>query len=191
MNKELYKVAAKACSDVYEINTDLGTTEFHHTIKTIHGRRWQVLSIAGTNETLDWLKNFNLLSWQGIKLPAYKAAHKINDKIKHKLKRFEHLPLLVTGHSKAGATAIAFKRLFGANYCVAFAPARSLRPWAELKMSSTTIFIDPDDLVSRLAFISFEHPICRVFKARENHFFFSFEDHCMDNWVEFVNKMID
>jgi len=191
LNKHIYKVAVDACNDVYIHNTDLGTTEFHHFITTINGRRFQVLAIAGTNEALDWLKNFNLLSWQNIKLPAYRAAHQINDKIKHQLKRFDHLPLLVCGHSKAGATAIAFKRLFGADYCVAFAPARSLRHWAKLKMSNTTIFIDPDDLVSKLAFISFTHPKCRVFKAREDHLLFSISDHVMKHWVEFVNNMFD
>ena len=187
LNSEFYKVAVKACADVYKNNTDLGTTEFRHAIKTINGRRYQVLAIAGTNEWKDWLININLFSRKGIKYGAYKAAKDINEK----LRRYKGLPLLVCGHSKAGATAIAFKRLFGAEYCIAFAPARSIRPWAKKEMENTVLFIDPDDIVSKLAFISFTHPICTVIKAREDHDFYSIGDHKMKHWIEFVSKMVD
>lgn len=190
MNKELYQVAAKACYDVYEKNTDLGTTEFHYFLDIVNGKSVQVLAIAGSNELKDWFVNVNLFSWKGIKIGAYRSAKKIHKELKNILSVVD-LPLIVCGHSKAGPTAIAFKRLFGAEYCIAFAPARSLRYWANRKMDNTVIFTDPDDLVSKVACISFGHPICKTIEAKSDHLLFSIDDHVMKHWIEFVNNMID
>ncbi len=180
--KNLYKIAARACQDVYHDNTDLGTTEYKLEIMG----DIQVLAIAGTNELADWGKNFNLLSWKGIKYPAYKSAKEIHDQVKNKITK----PLLVTGHSKAGPTAIAYKKLFTSSWCVAFAPARSLRYWTDRKMANTTLFIDPDDPVSQVGFISFGHPECEIIKAKDDHLGFYVDDHFMNNWVGFVEGMV-
>lgn len=186
MNPELYRIAADACQRVYENNIDLGTTEFNVSYAVVGDDFVQVLSIAGTNEKKDWLKNINFWSKQGIKKPAYDAAQEI----KKYFKRDLEYKLLVTGHSKAGPTAIAFKRLFGADYCIAFAPARSLRYWCDRKMENTTLFIDPDDPVSKVGFISFGHPQCKIIKAENNHFLPSIGDHSMDNWIKFTENIV-
>jgi len=180
--KNLYKIAAKACQDVYNDNVDMGTVEYKLRFAKYKGKPIQILSIAGTNEVGDWWANINLWSTKGIKSGAYKAACKIHEQVKLKLK----FPLLVTGHSKAGATAIAYKKLFKADWCIAFAPARCLRHWTDRKMRNTTLFIDPDDVVSKAGFISFGHPDCKIIKAEDDHFLISIKDHFMDNWVKFV-----
>lgn len=185
MNKELYKLAAKACKDVYINNIDLGGTEFNMYIETYRNKPIMVLAVAGTNETRDWFGNFNLLSKHGIKKSAVNAVTDINKFIKSPIKS----PLLVCGHSAGGAAAIAWKKLFGADWCIAFAPARCLRYWIDRNMENTTIFIDPDDPVFKAGFISFGHPICKWVEAKDNHLGFNVKDHFMDNWVEFVGKM--
>jgi hypothetical protein len=200
MNKRLYLEAALCCKQVYEINSDLGTTEFDITKHVINGKGFQILAIAGTNEPKDWLKNFNLTSRAGIKTAAYKAAYEIvNNKTFIRIRsRSPHLPLIVTGHSKAGATAIAFMKLFYKNhfpqtepsYCIAFAPARCLRYWTDRRMDNTTIFTDPDDPVSFVGRVSFGHPICEHIKNENNYFGFKIGDHKIDNWVRFTKNML-
>jgi len=185
MNSELYRVAADACQVVYDKHQDLGTTEFNNSFAMVGDEFVQILAIAGTNEPADWWKNLNLWSKQGIKKPAWDAAHEIH---KH-FPRDPDYKLLVTGHSKAGPTAVAYKRLFGADYCVTFAPARGLRYWANRKMEDTALFIDPDDPVSKVGFISFGHPICEVFRAENDHLLPSVGDHGMENWVRFTEGL--
>lgn len=82
MDKELYKIACKACDDVYLINTDLGTTEFSTRLVRYNNMALQVLAIAGTNELLDWAKNFDLRSSGGIKKASVDAAAEIHKAIK-------------------------------------------------------------------------------------------------------------
>jgi len=185
MDKGLYQIAARACLDVYLDNTDLGTTEIRSDVRTWNGRDIQVLAIAGTNELGDWWKNFKLWSKQGVKLPAYNAAHEAREH----LERIPWLPLMVCGHSKAGATAIAYKRLFGADYCIAFSPARSLRYWTDRALENTTIFIDPDDPVPMVGCISFGHPVCTRVTAVDDHLVPWVSDHYMTGWVEFTENM--
>ena len=188
MDKYMYQMAAGTCSEVYKNNPaiqDLGTTEFMLSNGSWTGRPVQILAIAGTNEIKDWRINLNLFSQQGIKIGAFKAAHEIHSKFK----RDKDVPLLVCGHSKAGATAIAYKRLFDADYCIAFAPARCLRYWADREMENTTIFIDPDDPVSTLGFLSFGHPQCDRIYAKNDHLGLSVKDHFMDNWVQFCGNL--
>lgn len=183
--KNLYKIAAKSCQNVYQDNTDLGTIEFKLGVAKFKNKIIQVLAIAGTNELGDWWANINLWSKKGIKKGAYDAAVKIHEQIQHKIK----YPLLVCGHSKAGATAIAYKRLFTSSWCVAFAPARSLRYWSDRKMQNTTIFIDPDDPVSKAGFISFGHPDCKIIEAKDDHAGLHVADHFMKNWICFVEGL--
>jgi len=185
VERELHKIAAKACKDVYARHISLGTTEYYSSIAEYDGKAVQVLAIAGTNELTDWGINFNLTSWKGIKYGAYKAAIKLNKVFD----RNKELPLLVCGHSKSGPTAVAYKRLFEEEqpiYCVAFAPARGLRPWVNRKMSNIIIFVDPDDLVDKVAFISFKQPDCEKIKLPNDHKGFYFKDHSMDNFEDFV-----
>ena len=188
-NYKLYFMAAKACTEVYEKNIRIGMgTEFDHFITNVNGQDVQVIVIAGTDDLIDMVKNINLLSWFGIKLSAYRAAKRIMEKVELK----PDLPLIVTGHSLGGTVAIALKKKFKADYCIAFAPARCLRYWSKRKMNNTIIFIDPDDPVSNLlGIVNFGLPKCKTIKAPENHLTPSINDHFMKNWYKFTYlKMI-
>ena len=186
MNSELYRIAAEACSFIGEKNyTNLGTTEFNLTRKIWGNKVIQVLTIAPTNELVDWLVNFNLLSWEGIKLGSYRAAKEIREYIYWD----PYYPLVVTGFSKGAASAIAFKKMFNADYCVSFSPPPCLRRWSNREMENTAIFIDPDDPVSKAGIISFGHPKCTRFNAKDDHLALSVGDHDMEKWEKFVENM--
>ena len=107
MDKDLYRIAADACSRVYDDNITLGTTEFNMFDYPYHDGIVQVLAFAGTNEKADWWKNLCL--WaddNGIKKTAAQAAHDAAMHIaEHGLRKPQH-PLYVCGHSKGGAEAI-------------------------------------------------------------------------------------
>ena len=183
MDQKLYNVAAKACLDAYDKNTGVGMgTEYSYSLKTVKGRKYQVIAIAGTNDCLDAIKDINLLSWKGIKLSAYNAANRIMEHVS--LSKI--YPVLVTGHSMGGAVAVAIKRLHNVQYCVTFGQARCLRYCYDRKMSNTVIFTDPDDIVSKLAYLSFGLPKCERIKAPDDHTLFSLSDHAMENWVNFT-----
>lgn len=194
MKKELLTKCAIACKEVYESNIDLGTTEFNLNLVYENGITHQILSIAGTNEKKDWLKNINLSSKKGIKRPAFDAAGEIMASKAFNKNRIVDIPLIVTGHSKAGATAIAFHKLYhdrmiGSSYCVAFAPARCLRYWINRKMKNTFIFTDPDDPVSFVGRISFGLPKAVHYKADNNYFGFKVDDHKIEHWIRYCQNM--
>jgi len=182
--KNLYLIAAKAIQAAYKNNRDLGTTEYQYKITMYRGKPLMVLAIPGTNELADWWENLNLWSTKGVKSSAYQAAMDIHNHCP----RFT-VDILVCGHSKGGAEAIAFNKLFLPKYCVAFAPARSLRPWTDKAMDNCTIFLDPDDIVSKLACVSFRHPTCKTIQALDDHCGISISDHLMGRWLSFVKDM--
>lgn len=185
MEKELYKIACKACENVYLVNTDIGTTEFSTKLVSYKNMALQVLAIAGTNELADWIKNLDLRSSKGIKKAAVDAATEIHKVVK----RVSKTPLLVTGHSKGGATAIAYKKLFGADYCVAFCPARSLRYGSDRVMDNTTIFVDKDDPVPKMGLFNFCHPICERVYLPNDFIGLKVSDHLMPHINQFVEVM--
>lgn len=186
MNKTLYKIAATACLKVYDQNIELSLgTEYFHSLVMRDGKTYQLISIAGTDELIDMVKNVNLLSWEGIKLSAYRSAKRIMSDIT----LYPSIPVIVTGHSLGGAVAIAVQKMFKFDHCIAFAPARCLRYWTNRNMKNTTIFIDPDDIVPKLGFISFCHPKCKIIKSKDNHKLISIDDHKMNHWVDFVDNM--
>lgn len=191
MINQIYLEAAKHCKDVYKNNYDLGTTEFNLRHVKINDKKFQILSIAGTNERKDWYKNINLTSKKGIKKAAYDAAMEIRKSDFFNTYVTLQCPLIVTGHSKAGATAIAFHKSFSAqcDICIAFAPARSLRYWTNRNMNNTTIFTDPNDPVSWVGRLNFGHPICKHIKADNDHIGFNINDHSIDNWINFCRNM--
>lgn len=180
MNRnEFYLAGAKAAKRVYSSNIDLGTTEYKLTIKPIMDIETQILAIAGTNEFDDWGKNLNLSSIDGIKKTAVEAAREIHDSVSID----PTMPLMVVGHSKAGATAIAYKKLYGAKYCMAFCPARSLKKDTYRNMKKTYVFIDPDDWVPKLGYLTFAHPIAQRITFEDNWGWHP-GDHSIDHIIE-------
>ncbi len=180
MDKELYRIAALCADNVYRDNTEIGKgIEIAVSHFEYQGEPLTVLAIAGTNEAADWLYNINILSWHGMKLSSSRAAKRIGP-VEHKGK------LLVTGHSQGAARAICYARIFAADYCVGFAPPPVLRPWADKGMENTTLFIDPDDPVSKAGGLSFDHPDCEIVYGKEDHALPCVGDHFMERWVEFV-----
>lgn len=157
-----------------------------------------MLAIGGTNELLDWFWNFFLVSWDGVKICSYLAAHLIHggtwgkfDWLRKELRlkagpvfiREKDMPLLVAVHSKSGPTGLYWKKKFGADHCIAFCPARgSRKPW---KMDNTTIFIDPDDPVPKLGFINFQHPECEIVELPDDPGL-KISDHFMNHIIEFL-----
>lgn len=182
--KELFKITCQSCLDVYEQNIDLGTTEYTFETITFEGAKFHLLAFTGTNEFKDWFANLNPLSWCGIKRSAAKAATEVYKQIHNKIK----YPIIVTGHSKAGAEAIAYKRLYGARYCVAYSPARSLKSSAKQEMHATWCFIDPDDPVSKF-FRFFRHPVCYKLYGEDDPEWLDISDHAMRNWKSFIKKL--
>ena len=184
MDPLLYQIASDLCNRAYDENIDLGTTEYLSTIVSYQNMALQVLAIPGTNELKDWLKNLNPLSSNGIKSSAVESAELLH----RKMNRVKKIPLLVTGHSKGGAAAIAYKKLFDADYCIAFCPARSLRYNTDRKMENTTIFIDRDDPVPFLGFIGFGHPICERHYLPKDFIGFRVQEHLMRNVRNFIKE---
>lgn len=181
---ELYKIAGQLCEEAYKNRVDLGTTEYLARVVAYKGMAVQMLAIPGTDELADWFKNFNMFSINGIKIAAVKAA----DEIHTNFKPMKGIPLYVAGHSKGGATAIAYKKKYGADYCISFCPARSLRYWTDRKMENTTIFIDKNDPVPKTGFLSFCHPICKRVYLPNNFVGLKLSDHFMDHINDFLTN---
>jgi len=193
----IYHKAALSCAHVYTNNIELDfSTNYFYEVYEVNNQLRQKISIAGTqtNDFKDWLKNFNLFSWKKIKLSAYLAAGRIhNDLIKHS-RINPDLPLDITGHSLGGGVAIAYNLRFQCDKCIAFAPARVIRYshyYANNLLPNTTLFVDPDDYVSQvLAGISFCLPKAIKYKLPENHIGYSIDDHPIENFINYTNKLI-
>ena len=188
MNTELYKIALKYATEVYQDNIDLGTTEFRITKTEYNGETINIIAIAGSNELLDWWKNFMLFSWKGFKLAAYQAAKQIFNS-----KQYAKMPkrkLLITGHSKAGATVPAFLKIFGGTWGIAFNPAPSMRRWTNRKINNLTLFIHKNDPVSMAGIINFGHPICETFYAEKGKGY-DVSNHLISLWDRYIEIMGD
>jgi len=189
--KELYKIAAKAATEVYSDHMSFGSTGIKVSFGFYKEQYIQVIAFAGTDEVLDWFDNLNLTSKKGIKKGAYQAAAKAESLLMKRTgtQMRPYMPTLVTGHSLGGAAAIAYAKLFGAEWCVAFCPARCLRYWTDRKMPNTTIFIDPDDPVPMLGRISFGHPVCPIVHMPEDTFGLNVGDHYMGHVNDFIRGL--
>lgn len=183
INHKFYLEMARRAERVYKTNTDLGTVEYSLT-NGLLGEDCQVLAITGSNEWRDWFLNLDLRSKDGIKRSSWSAAHQIHKAIKGK--RDNSLPLYTTGHSKGGATAIAYHKLFGSAHTMAFCPARSLKK-ADSFRNLTTV-IDPDDPVPMMGYLTFKQPKCRTLKLRDDHWGTSAGDHVMGHVVRCIRK---
>jgi len=185
MEKELCKIAANYIKDVYEFGHfdfyNVGSTEWIDTIADVEykGEPLQILAIGGSDEMIDWFWNAALASWDGVKICSYLSARRI----KKRFSRVKGVPLLVTGHSKSGPTALYWKEKYGADYCVAFCPARGFRK--DVKLDDTTIFIDPDDVVPKLGALNFKHPKCEIVKLPDDPGL-RISDHSIDHIIEYL-----
>ena len=128
-------------------------------------------------------------SKKGIKKSAFQAATDIHEVIKRNFRYGPKPPLLVTGHSKGGLEAIAYKYLFGADWCVAFNPARGMRYWIDRRLWNTAIFTDPDDFVNYAGMVSFGHPICKHYKGEYDTPFFRIKEHDINKWESFIDDL--
>lgn len=187
MNPELHMIAALAGNAVYDINIDIGSTEYAVTKAKYQDEKIQVLAFAGTNESLDWFWNLMPLWWDGVKLGTYLSVKRV-------AKRFipdSEKKLMVEGHSKGGPPAMYWKQKYGADWCVAFCPAPGFRK--KIKLENTTIFIDPDDLVPKAGRILFCHPnVDEVVTLPQDKKWWQIlkriNDHLMDHIIKFLKE---
>lgn len=189
MDRELKLIAAKACQAAYKKNTDLGSMEYTFTMTEYHGKPLQVLAMPGSNEFIDWLWNFLLISKNGVKRCTHLAADKVYVAIKDQLD--PNIPLLVTGHSKSGPDALQYKNKYGADHCIAFCPPPAFRKKTKPTLENTLIVIDPDDIVPKLGELSFDQPICDVEKLPDDKAWYDlsriYSQHVIDHLVEYYS----
>lgn len=185
-----YLMSALLAENVYRCHENKRSTEYRlHTFHVgPHRDVWQVLAIAGSNDWIDWLLNLLMLSWKGTKLCHYFEARRLNKLIRNKIVNPDKL--IVLGHSKGAATALAYKKQFPCRAAMAFNPARVFRRWNNKPMTETVIFTDPDDPVSKLAFLRFGLPDCIRVESEDNHSIFRIGDHFVERWIPFLARKI-
>jgi len=75
---ELYKIAVTAVKDAYaNPMNSVGSNQWNSTVVEYDGKYIQVLAIAGSNDSWDWIANAWLASYDGIKIGAYLSANMI------------------------------------------------------------------------------------------------------------------
>jgi hypothetical protein len=207
MKHELLKIAAEEASNVY-VHADFQvgprkTVEFSIIERVLSdGSPLNVLAIRGTDELADWWKNFDMRSECGWKKAAYDAAIIICEKTHYIYREYAHL--LITGHSKAGPTAMAYldsilliRKQFMGNYtgesletyCVAFEPARGLRNNVDIKLENTVIIKDPDSIVTKVGWSRFKHPETEVITLPDDKWFPSITQHGMKHLKQYIDNM--
>ncbi|WP_022667933.1 hypothetical protein [Desulfospira joergensenii] len=183
MDKELLRIAGRAIKRVYDGECqDMGSTECALTLEIYRGNPIQVLAIGGSNEGIDWFWNALMVSWDGVKYCSYLSAQRIA----RRFSRDKTMPLLVTGHSKSGPTALYWKKRYGADSCISFCPARGFRK--PIPLDNTIIVIDPDDPVPKLGALNFRHPICEKIILPDDHKGLSVGDHFIDHIINYFEK---
>lgn len=178
MINKIYYRAALAARKIYDNSLSWG---YGVEAKLFYFDDYTVLAFAGTNGRWDWLANIDPRSKYGMKRASVKAAERVG--CPHRYPN-----LIVTGHSQGAARALVWHKLYKADHCVAFAPPPMVLHGADDKWENTTIFIDPDDPVSKAGRLRFRHPECEIFLADDDHILPSVGDHNMDNWVEFTRR---
>lgn len=202
LNKELYIIAAEEAARVYDkADYQVGprkTVEFSIVPRTLKdGTKINVLAIRGTDELRDWIKNLWLGSAGGWKKAVYDAADLIFEAIEPIFK--SKFPMLIAGHSKSGPTAMLcqyyISQIRGDTSCVVFDPAKGLRKDQCIYLENTTIFRDPDSIVSYVGWSRFNHPGCTCITL-PNDVAFSWlkpwtwvKQHRMGHFLEFVKGM--
>lgn len=187
MKHELIKKAAEACKKAYRYNINIGSTEYNF----IYTPELQILAIPGTNELLDWFWNFMLYAKEGVKRCSHLSAQRIHEQIKQYI--IPTIPLMVTGHSKAGPTAVWYKYKYGADYCVAFCPAPGFRRWKAKEMGhqkNTLLVLDPDDFVINAGRLNFTHPDAKTITLPKDKKWFDIAGRIADHDLNQVTQFI-
>jgi hypothetical protein len=184
MNPHLILKAALKVSAAYSYPTHQAySTSWREGSFMYQNEMVRYISIAGTNDPVDWLWNFCLASWDGVKLASYYSARRI-------LKQYTctNHPLLVCGHSKAGPTAVYLAQLLKADHCVAFNPVPGFRK--PIKVKNTLLVIDPDDIVHKLGKINFKQPDCEVYELPNDKLGIDLKDHNISNSIQHFSQVI-
>ncbi len=196
MLKELFLIAkqgAKAVYDNYEYK--VWTTEFSlKTTMVNSGIEIQRLDIGGTKGFFDWIPNTLLLSWKGYKIGDWWSAKRIKNSKYFKAKRDLRLPLLITGHSKGGGSAVVFMHAFGnkeKDWCVPFNAPPVLRSWIDKNMPRTYMFFNTHDVVSDAGEVNFDHPIPEKEYFNKQDLGDVLDNHNIDQWDDFINNIED
>ena len=172
MNKAFDLLGAYAIKAVYAgKGKDEGSTEWSDTIVEFEGVKWQLLTIGGSDEFLDWIQNFILAQIDGVKTCSYLSAHRIMtgkwgklDCLRKllfikKIEPFKRLdmPLAIFCHSKSGPTGPYLKKTFcnDEDYGCSFCPAPGSVKGEEVK--NYKYYIDPNDPVPNLGKPFFQH----------------------------------
>lgn len=195
ITKDICIFALGYAKKVYKEHVKIGSLEFLlvDLPNPIDGKEMQLLAIAGSNDGWDWFWNVTLFSWAKIKLGAYFAAKRI-----HKSKHFRDLrdfskPLIVTGHSRAGASAPAFFKMFCSqehDYLVFFNPCPSVRRTMsdeERTLNNAIAFRNKHDIVDKAGILNFGHWYCETVdqpKDQGN----VIDDHVLNQWDDRIEE---
>lgn len=208
LNKELYLIAAEEAAKVYQhADYQVGprkTVEFSIVERELYdGTKINVLAIRGTDELRDWWKNFDMRSEGWWKKAVYDATECLMKQDVVRRTFNSEMPLLICGHSKSGPTVLRLmwdaghtrRRSDLETFCVAFDPAKGLLNDRYVYLENTTIFRDPDSIVSYVGWSRFKHPGCTCITL-PNDVAFSWlkpwtwvNQHSMGHFFEFVKGM--
>lgn len=180
-----YAKIADLVKKAYTTRTDLGTTEYLLDSFEYDGITWQAILIPGTDELLDWPKNLDLHSLDGMKRASVEAAKEIRCDLLGKID-YER-PVIVAGHSKGGATALCYHKMYDTDFCISFCPARCFTD--ETHLENCVVFIDKDDPVPKLGSLHFRLPECPTIELPDDHIGLKVSDHFMDHIIEFIKDM--
>lgn len=185
LNKDLYSKIAELCIKSYTINRSVRSVKYLLENFEIDDIGYQAIIFPGTGCFVDWIKNVDFRAVAGMKRSALSDAIDARISIRHRLN--PDRILIVAGHSKGAATALCYHRIYNADYCIAFCPARCFRGC--ISLDNSVMFIDPDDVVPKLGALRFNLPKCELVKLPMDHLGLHIEDHFMEHILDFINAL--
>jgi len=140
------------------------------------------------------LKNLDVRTTKGIKKGSYDAAKEVYEDCGHILKAVSsHCRLIITGHSKGAAEALAFKRMYKTKMKIwrtyAYCPPKVLSIGNKHEyMDRTYLFIDPDDMVSDVGWPFLKHPDAYTVYSKDNIWSDRITDHEIGRMIKFLRN---
>jgi hypothetical protein len=180
----IFNAARHVQKAYYRPTHEVLSTQWHQGAFIYNDQFVQCIAIAGSNQPTDWLWNVCMASWDGVKLASYFSAKRILKKYE----RVTNLPLMVCGHSKAGATAVYLAQLLNADYCISFNPAPGFR--TRRKVKNTLLVLDPNDIVHHLGKINFKQPDCEIYELPDDKKGYDLKDHKIENSIQHFSQVI-